>query len=86
MHDLRNDPPKLRAQNVGLEQRTSRAARDTGEYAPGAGDDMANAATGALVLAQPRSTGRCLHHGEKDGARTSRRLRDTARVESSTAS
>jgi hypothetical protein len=43
------DSPRMVAQFVGLERRTSRAGRDTVDHAPGAHDDIANAVAGALV-------------------------------------
>ena len=43
------DSPRMVAQFVGLERRTSRAGRDTVDHAPGAHDDVANAVAGALV-------------------------------------
>ncbi len=50
------DNKRLVAQLVGLERRTARAGRDSVDHAPGAHDDVANAAAGALVEAL-RSTG-----------------------------
>jgi len=44
------DSPRLRAQLVNLERRTSRAGKDSIDHAPGGHDDLANAASGALVL------------------------------------
>src|SRR5439155_11835382 len=45
------DAPRLHAQLLGLERRTSRAGRDVIDHLPGAHDDLANAAAGALVAA-----------------------------------
>ena len=45
------DDKRLVAQIVGLERRTSRAGKDSIDHAPGAHDDVANAAAGALVYA-----------------------------------
>lgn len=45
------DLPRLRSQLIGLERRTARGGRDSVDHAPGAHDDLANAAAGALVLA-----------------------------------
>jgi hypothetical protein len=45
------DNPRMVAQFVGLERRTSRAGRDTVDHAPGAHDDVSNAVAGALVSA-----------------------------------
>ncbi len=45
------DVPRLRVQLVGLERRTARGGRDSVDHGPGAHDDLANAAAGALVLA-----------------------------------
>jgi hypothetical protein len=42
---------RLVAQLTGLERRTSRAGRDSIDHAPGAHDDVANAAAGALLAA-----------------------------------
>jgi hypothetical protein len=44
----------LRAQLEGLERRVSRGGRDSIDHAPGARDDVANAAAGALVTALDR--------------------------------
>ena len=44
------DLPRLATQFVGLERRTARGGRDSIDHAPGAHDDMANAAAGALLL------------------------------------
>jgi hypothetical protein len=41
--------PRLSAQLVGLERRTARGGRDSIDHAPGAHDDLANAAAGVLV-------------------------------------
>ncbi|HXO84092.1 MAG TPA: hypothetical protein VN803_01055 [Gemmatimonadales bacterium] len=45
------DHSVLRAQLLGLERRVARSGRDSIDHAPGAHDDTANAAAGALVLA-----------------------------------
>ena len=45
------DSPRLAAQFCGLERRTARGGRDSIDHAPGAHDDMANAAAGALLMA-----------------------------------
>jgi hypothetical protein len=45
------DHPRLLAQLLGLERRTSRGGRDSIDHAPAAHDDLANAACGALLLA-----------------------------------
>ena len=45
------DLPKLQGQLVDLERRTSRVGKDIVDHAPGAHDDVANAAAGALVEA-----------------------------------
>lgn len=45
------DHPKLISQLVGLERRTARSGRDSIDHAPGAHDDVANAAAGALLSA-----------------------------------
>jgi hypothetical protein len=44
------DLPRLSTQFVGLERRTARSGKDSIDHAPGAHDDIANAAAGALVL------------------------------------
>ena len=44
------DLPQLAAQLAGLERRTARGGRDSIDHAPGAHDDVINAAAGALVL------------------------------------
>ena len=43
------DHPKLTAQLLGLERRTSRGGRDSIDHAAGTHDDLINAAAGALV-------------------------------------
>lgn len=48
------DLPRLGAQLCGLERRTARGGRDSIDHAPGAHDDLANAAAGALLLAETR--------------------------------
>jgi hypothetical protein len=45
------DHSRLLAQLLGLERRTGRSGRDSIDHAPGAHDDLANAACGALLLA-----------------------------------
>jgi hypothetical protein len=47
------------AQLCGLERRTARGGRDSIDHGPGAHDDLASAAAGALVLTirQPASLG-----------------------------
>jgi hypothetical protein len=44
------DSPRLVAQLCGLERRTARGGQDSIDHKPGAHDDLANAAAGALVL------------------------------------
>lgn len=43
------DNPRLISQLLGLERRTARGGRDSIDHAPGAKDDLANAACGVLV-------------------------------------
>jgi hypothetical protein len=50
------DNERLLHQLVGLERRTARGGRDRVDHAPGAADDLANAACGALVLATTELT------------------------------
>jgi len=45
------DNRRLVAQLVGLERRTSRGGKDSIDHAPGAHDDVCNAACGALLTA-----------------------------------
>jgi len=45
------DHPRLVSQICGLERRTARGGKDSIDHAPGAHDDIANSALGALVLA-----------------------------------
>ena len=45
------DHPRMIAQFVGLERRTSRAGKDSVDHPPGGHDDVANAVAGALVIA-----------------------------------
>jgi hypothetical protein len=56
------DDKRLIGQLVALERRTSRSGKDTIDHAPGAHDDIANAACGALVYAVGRR-GPTLHWG-----------------------
>ena len=42
------DLPRLQAQLLGLERRTSRTGRDSVDHGPGGHDDLANAAAGAI--------------------------------------
>ena len=49
------DVPRLTSQLCGLERRTARGGRDSIDHTPGAKDDLANAAAGALVNAAVRS-------------------------------
>jgi hypothetical protein len=49
------DEPRLIAQIVGLERRTSRSGKDSIDHAPGGHDDVANAALAGLVLAAGKS-------------------------------
>jgi hypothetical protein len=49
------DHPRMIAQFVGLERRTSRAGKDSVDHPPGGHDDIANAVAGALVIAQGRT-------------------------------
>ncbi len=49
------DNPRLVGQLCSLERRTARGGRDTVDHAPGAHDDVANAAAGALVLATAKA-------------------------------
>jgi hypothetical protein len=48
------DHPRLVSQLCGLERRTARSGRNSIDHAPGAHDDIANAAAGALVLVRDR--------------------------------
>jgi hypothetical protein len=45
------DLPRLASQLCGLERRTARGGKDSIDHSPGAHDDIANAAAGALLLA-----------------------------------
>lgn len=49
------DVPRLAQQLCGLERRTARGGRDSIDHAPGAHDDLANAAMGALLLKADRA-------------------------------
>jgi hypothetical protein len=49
------DNPRLVSQFAGLERRVGRSGRDSVDHAPGAKDDVANSAAGALVLATSKS-------------------------------
>jgi hypothetical protein len=51
------DLPQLRAQLASLERRRRAGGRDVVDHLPGAHDDVANAAAGALVLAAQRGAG-----------------------------
>ena len=46
------DNPRLIAQLLGLERRTSRMGRDTVDHAPAGHDDLVNSACGALLACQ----------------------------------
>jgi hypothetical protein len=48
------DLPRLATQFAGLERRTARGGRDSIDHAPGAHDDIANAAAGAPLMAAGR--------------------------------
>ncbi len=48
--------PRLASQLCGLERRTARSGRDSIDHSPGAHDDVANVAAGALLLAHAGST------------------------------
>jgi hypothetical protein len=48
------DVPRLVSQFCGLERRTSRGGKDSIDHGPGLHDDLANAASGALLLVQMR--------------------------------
>jgi hypothetical protein len=48
------DSPRLINQFVGLERRTTRSGRDSIDHAPGAHDDLSNAAAGVLVATSER--------------------------------
>ena len=48
------DNQRFVSQLVGLERRTSRAGKDSVDHGPGAHDDLANAAAGALTLVDQR--------------------------------
>ncbi len=50
------DLPRLASQLCGLERRTARSGRDSIDHAPGAHDDLANVAAGALLLAAAGNT------------------------------
>jgi hypothetical protein len=45
------DLPRLATQLVGLERRTARSGKDSIDHSPGGHDDVANAVSGALLLA-----------------------------------
>jgi hypothetical protein len=65
------DNAVLSGQLVGLERRTARGGRDSIDHAPGARDDVVNAAAGALVLT---TTARpALHFSDKAMARSRER-------------
>ncbi len=57
------DAPRLVSQLCGLERRTARGGRDSVDHAPGAHDDVVNAAAGALVAAA-RPAERIEYRGE----------------------
>jgi hypothetical protein len=48
------DLPRLAGQLCGLERRTARGGRDSIDHAPGAHDDIANSAAGALLLVKAK--------------------------------
>jgi hypothetical protein len=47
------DNPRIVAQFVGLERRTSRGGKDLIDHSPGSHDDLSNSCAGALLLAKP---------------------------------
>ena len=49
------DQPRLVAELCGLERRTARGGKDSIDHAPGAHDDLANSAAGALLLASGKA-------------------------------
>lgn len=49
------DLPRLAVQLCGLERRVARGGRDSIDHSPGAHDDVANSAAGALLLAKTRA-------------------------------
>jgi hypothetical protein len=49
------DLPRITAQFIGLERRTARSGKDSIDHAPGGHDDLANAVSGALLLASKRA-------------------------------
>jgi hypothetical protein len=51
------DNSRLHSQLAGLERRTARGGRDSIDHSPGAHDDLANAAAGALVRALTGANG-----------------------------
>ncbi len=51
------DIPRLASQLCGLERRATRAGKDSIDHAPGAHDDVANAAMGALLLTRTAAGG-----------------------------
>jgi hypothetical protein len=51
------ESPRLVAQLTGLERRASRTGSESIDHAPGGHDDLANAAAGALVLAEKSAGG-----------------------------
>jgi hypothetical protein len=51
------DLPRLAGQFCNLERRTARGGRDAIDHAPGAHDDLANAAAGALLAVCGTSAG-----------------------------
>jgi len=53
--------PRLASQLCGLERRTARSGRDSIDHAPGAHDDVANVAAGALLLAAAGTTRGLIH-------------------------
>jgi len=50
------DHPRLQAQLLGLERRTSRAGRDAIDHGPGGHDDVANVVAGCCLLAAESAT------------------------------
>jgi hypothetical protein len=66
------DSPRLVTQLTGLERRASRSGAESIDHAPGGHDDLANAAAGALVLAEKsaggQSVGFVLSQGRGAGA------------------
>lgn len=75
------DHPRLKAQLIALDRKTSRAGRDSIDTPPGIHDDVANCAAGAIVLADVLGSRRKHPQAEPDPPTTTREILVQKRAE-----